>query len=320
VVTTVYPLEFVVDSITQGSPAVRNLVAAGAEPHDLELTSVQIDQIQDAILVVNLGNGFQPAVDEAVKGRKGPTVEILNALPINAQGRTVEDSHDHGNEPPSDPGSVDGSAKKKDGHSHDHDHGGPGEKASNPVVAPADLTNPATPLDPHVWLDPVLMRDTVKIVGDALIVAEPDQTSAYRERIALLDDELVALDAEYQNGLANCQRRTIVTAHEAFGWLAQRYNLTQYGVAGIEPDNEPSAARLAELADLARDQGVTTIFTEELVSPRVAETVAREAGGLQVATLSPLEALTPEQAQSGADYFSVMRANLAALRSALNCS
>jgi zinc transport system substrate-binding protein len=164
------------------------------------------------------------------------------------------------------------------------------------------------------------MRDIVRIVGDALIAAEPDQTDAYRARMATLDAQLAELDAEYRAGLASCQRRTIVTAHEAFGWLAQRYNLTQYGIAGLEPDTEPSAARLAELADLARDQGVTTIFTEELVSPKVAETVAREAGGLKVETLSPLESLTEEQADAGDDYFSVMRANLAELRGALGCS
>ena len=321
VVTTVYPVEFLTARIADGTLPVKNLVAAGAEPHDLELSPRQVDEILDALLVVNLGNGFQPAVDDAVANRQGPTVEVLNALPINAQGRTVEESHDeHSGEQHSEEKSAGGAGAEKpdDGHGHED------EAKATEVVAQAsgttDLTQADTPLDPHVWLDPVLMRNMVTVIGDALIAAEPDQADSYRTRMTALDTELAALDTEFRTGLATCQRRTIVTAHEAFGWLAQRYNLTQYGIAGIEPDAEPSAARLAELADLAKDQGITTIFTEELVSPKVAETVAREAGGLKVETLSPLESLSEEQVEAGDDYFSVMRANLAKLRAALSCS
>ena len=110
-----------------------------------------------------------------------------------------------------------------------------------------------------------------------------------------------------------------MTAHEAFGWLATRYGLEQHAIAGIAPDEEPSADRIAELADLAEQDGVTTIFTETLVSPRVAETLAREAGGLKTKTLNPLEGLTDDDVAAGADYISVMRDNLQSLRAALGC-
>ncbi len=112
----------------------------------------------------------------------------------------------------------------------------------------------------------------------------------------------------------------MVTSHDAFGYLAARYGLEVEGIAGLSPDAEPDPARLAELADLAEEEGVTTIFTETLVSPDIAETLAREAGGLQTAVLNPLEGLTEDEVDAGDDYFSVMRANLETLRQGLGCT
>jgi zinc transport system substrate-binding protein len=123
------------------------------------------------------------------------------------------------------------------------------------------------------------------------------------------------LNAEYRSGLATCRRRELVTSHLAFNYLATRYGLTQVGITGISPDAEPSPRRLAEVAAQARDTGTTTIFFETLVSPKVADTIAREVGA-RTAVLDPLEGLT----EPGADYFTVMRANLSALETALGCS
>jgi zinc transport system substrate-binding protein len=117
-----------------------------------------------------------------------------------------------------------------------------------------------------------------------------------------------------------CKRRTIVTAHEAFGHVVARYHLDQQGIAGISPDQEPSAKRLAELADLVRRTGTTAIFTEELVSPRVADALAREAGGVRTETLNPLEGLSAAEQEAGDDWASIMRDNLTKLRTALGCS
>src|SRR5262249_25638941 len=128
--------------------------------------------------------------------------------------------------------------------------------------------------------------------------------------------QLDALDHEFATGLAHCARRTIVTAHAAFGYLAARYHLTQVAIAGIDPEQEPNADRLAELADLARNQHVTTIFAEDLVSPRVADTLAREAGGLRTVALDPLESARPDHR----DYVARMHADLRALQGALDCA
>jgi zinc transport system substrate-binding protein len=122
----------------------------------------------------------------------------------------------------------------------------------------------------------------------------------------------------YRDGLAHCARRLIVTAHEAFGYLARRYGLRQEGVAGLSPDAEPDPERIAQLTDLARREGVTVVFTEELVSPRIADTLAREAG-VHTDVLNPLEGLTDRERRAGANYITVMDDNLRKLRTALDC-
>ena len=174
-------------------------------------------------------------------------------------------------------------------------------------------------LDPHVWLDPVLMQGIVREVQSALTKADPEGKSAYARNADAFIGELDALDGRYRDGLANCQRHLIVTAHEAFGYLAREYGLRQEGVAGLSPDAEPDPRRIAELTDLAERDGVTVIFTETLVSPRIADTLAREVG-VRTDVLDPLEGLTAKEAARGETYVSVMDVNLAKLRRALGCT
>jgi zinc transport system substrate-binding protein len=173
--------------------------------------------------------------------------------------------------------------------------------------------------DPHVWLDPVRMEGIVRSVQRALSKADPRGRATYAANAQRVLGELTALDDRYRSGLAQCQRTLIVTAHEAFGHLASRYGLRQQGVAGLAPDAEPDAQRLAQLTDLVQRTGTTTVFTEELVSPRIAETLAREAG-VKTETLNPLEGLSDRELARGDDYVQVMDANLAKLRTALACS
>lgn len=195
-----------------------------------------------------------------------------------------------------------------------------GQRDGPTLRALEHLRRGSRPDDPHVWLDPVRYRRIVGLVADALVKADPGRTPTYRRNAARYERELRRLDADFAAGLGECRSRTILTAHDAFGWLADRYDLDQHGVAGIDPDAEPDPDRLADLADLAEREGVTTVFTETLVSPRVARTLAREAGGLRTAVLDPLEGLSDERVEAGDDYLSVMRDNLAALRAALGCT
>ncbi len=173
-------------------------------------------------------------------------------------------------------------------------------------------------LDPHVWLDPRMFSTARTAIVRALSSVDPTGAPAYLSRSDELAVTLADLDASMEAGLKTCTRRTIVTAHAAFGRLASRYGLTQEGVAGLSPDAEPDPQRIADLADLVKNQGLTTVFFEELAPQKFAATLAREAG-VKTAMLSPLEAPTPAELVGGASYLTIMRTNLKTLRKALDC-
>jgi zinc transport system substrate-binding protein len=270
IVAAFYPVAYAVQRVGGERVDVTNLTPAGAEPHDLELTPKQVDEILDARVVFVMGHRFQPAVEQAAGNRDGPTVTLLDRLPINAGTKKVNE-------------------------------------------------NDPTALDPHVWLDPVLMRSIVEQVRAGLSKSDPKGASTYARNAAAFDRELVALDGRYRAGLADCKRDLIVTAHEAFGYLARRYGLRQEGVSGLSPDAEPDPRRIADLTDLARREGVTVIFTETLLSPRIADTLAREVG-VTTEVLDPIEGLTPKEAGRGENYVSIMDDNLAKLHHALGCT
>ena len=164
-------------------------------------------------------------------------------------------------------------------------------------------------VDPHVWLDPVRFARIALTIGAAL----------HRERAAeAVAASLRALDAEYRAGLRDCERNELVTSHAAFGYLAKRYGLRQVALTGLSPEAEPSPRDLEALVDEVRNSGATTVFFETLVSPRLAQTVAREAGA-KTAVLDPVEGLTDDEVAAGDDYVTVMRRNLSTLRQALGC-
>jgi len=161
--------------------------------------------------------------------------------------------------------------------------------------------------DPHVWLDPVLFSQVVQRIG-AVVHASPTP----------LVRELRQLDREYRRGLRNCARKDVVTSHAAFGYLARRYGLRQVAITGLTPEAEPAPQQLANVVRLVRRSHATTVFFERLVSPRLADTVAREVGA-KTAVLDPIEGLTPDEQKQGDTYLTLMRQNLAALRKALAC-
>jgi len=191
--------------------------------------------------------------------------------------------------------------------------------SKSPTLAVLDaVRTPGADGDPHVWLDPVLWESVVDKIAAALGRAKPAAAEHFRAGAAAYRAQIAEVDTRYRVGLADCRRRVIVTSHRAFGRLAARYGLEQQGVAGLAPDAEPDPRHLAELADLVRRRGVTTIFTETLASPRVARALAREAG-VTTAVLDPIEGISTDRVAAGVSYTSVMVDNLIALRSALDC-
>ena len=161
--------------------------------------------------------------------------------------------------------------------------------------------------DPHVWLDPLLFARIGTKIGAAL-----------RRPSSGFVADMRKLDQAYRNGLRDCKRREIVTSHAAFGYLAARYGLEQVAITGLAPESEPSPQQLAHVVEVVRQTHATTVFFETLVSPRLAETVAREVGA-RTAVLDPIEGLTPDEQKRGDDYLTLMRRNLVALRKALAC-
>ncbi|GAA3948940.1 zinc ABC transporter substrate-binding protein [Actinomadura viridis] len=281
VVASFYPVAWLAGKVAGGDAAVQTLTRPGTEPHDLELTPRQIADVGGADYTVYV-KGVQPAVDEAVRksaaGRSLDAASVVKTIPAPSKGGHDEHGHDeHGHE----------------GGEHDHD------------VAH----------DPHIWLDPSRMATIATALGDRLAAADSAHAAGYKARAAAVAGELTALDRAFQDGLKSCERETIVTAHAAFGYLADRYGLKQVSIAGVDPSAEPSPRRVAELTHEVKETGSTTIFTETLVSPKVAETLARSAG-VRTAVLDPVEGV---KQGSSDDYLSIMRKNLETLKPALGC-
>jgi zinc transport system substrate-binding protein len=170
--------------------------------------------------------------------------------------------------------------------------------------------------DPHFWLDPTRLATVATAVAERYGELDPAGRTSYQANARTLNAQLSQLDADYQAGLASCRSRDLVVSHEAFGYLADRYDLQQVAIAGLDPQAEPSPGRLAELVDFVRTHEVRTIYTETLVSPEIAQTLAREAG-VAVAVLDPIEGVTPDS--PGDDYLQIMRANLDTLRAGQGC-
>ena len=275
VVTAFYPLQFLAERVGGDAVRVTQLTKPGAEPHDVELNPRQVGKVSTAGLVVHL-SGFQPAVDQAVGLEAQDRAFDAGAAVDLLPAEEHEDEHQPGEE----------------------EHAEAGEGA-----------------DPHVWLDPVRYATIAGKLAERLGQADPAHAADYASRAATLRTDLDRLNGEYAKALSTCARREIVTSHAAFHYLADRYALTEVGITGISPEAEPSPQRLADVAEEARATGTTTIFFETLVSPKVAETIAREVGAA-TAVLDPIEGVT----EPGADYFTVMRANLAALTTALGCT
>jgi zinc transport system substrate-binding protein len=170
--------------------------------------------------------------------------------------------------------------------------------------------------DPHFWLDPTRLAEVAKDVEQALAEVDPANASAYRRNLTALQDDLHRLDEDFRQGLAACRTQTLVVSHEAFDYLADRYGLHIVAINGLSPDAEPSPAHLRQLQSLIRKDHITTVFTEELSSPELADTLASDLG-IETGVLDPIEGLSKQTADQ--DYLSLMRHNLAAIEKASQC-
>ncbi|MFE2986709.1 metal ABC transporter substrate-binding protein [Streptomyces sp. NPDC059262] len=274
VVASFYPMQYLAEQIGGDHVAVTNLTKPGQEPHDLEISAKQTAQLQDAGVALYL-KGLQPAVDDAIQ---------QSGIKAKVDAASLTHLEEHGTE-------VGGHAEE-----HDHEHGGEGGR------------------DPHIWLDPVKYAEVAEGVGKAFEKADPDHAAAYKKNTAALVGKLDGLNTRFEDGLKNTDSKVFITTHAAFGYLAERYGLTEEAISGLDPESEPSAARVKDLQNMAKADGVTTVFYETLVSDRTAKTLAGDAG-LKTDVLDPLEGITDKS--KGDDYIQVMESNLKALQTAL---
>ena len=281
---SIYPLYFLASEIG-GEPAdVSNLVPAGVEPHDWTPKSRDLARISKADLFLHTGTGFEGWTDELLDGI-GADGGVLIVGASEGIGLIPLDPEDgaHG---------VEAEGGHGDGH------------------------GPEGAVDPHVWVSPKSMLKMAENVRDALIRVDPANAAVYEANHRALADRLEALDRAYERELSGLTRRDIVVSHRAFGYLCRDYGLNQIAVMGLNPEEEPKARDLKRIVDFVRESGIRYIFFEELVSDRLARTLAEEAGA-ETLVLNPVEGLTPEQEANGEDYVTIMERNLQNLKKAL---
>lgn len=299
VMASFYPLQYLAEKIGGEHVSVTSLTPEGAEPHDLELSPKMVDSLSSADAVVYLA-GFQSAVDEAIEQQAPKTV-----IDVSPAADLIEAGTD-ANHPAEDEEEATDEAQSGETEAHDHDHEGhehEGHEHHHDMSA-----------DPHFWLDPTRMAHAATLVGDKLAEADSAHADVYKANAKALAEELNTLSDTLVTKTSSCKVKTFVTAHTAFGYLADRTGLTQVGISGLDPESSPSPARLAEIAQIAKDQGVTTIFTEALIDPKVAQTLADDLG-ITTAVLDPIES----QTDASKDYAATMNSNIDALTKALDC-
>jgi zinc transport system substrate-binding protein len=288
-VAAFYPLAWVTERVAGEDWDVSNLTQPGGEPHDLELGIAQTADLDEADVVV-FEHEFQPAVDEAIENvSDAVVVDAAEAVEL----RSIEEQHE---------GHAEESEESEDEHAAEEEHA-------------EDDGHGHGETDPHFWQDPLLMADLADAVAEGLAEVDADGAATYRANADELRAELEELDAEFTEGLARCERDTVVVSHEAFGYL-ERYGLHFEGIAGLSPDAEPTPAVLAELEELIASEGITTVFSERLASPAMAESLAADTG-VETAVLDPIEG--PGDGDDASDYVALMQQNLEALRRANGC-
>lgn len=278
-VASYYPLHDFAKNVGGDKVQVTNITPAGSEPHDYEPTPRQLIEVQKSAVFIYNGGTFEPWVEKFLPDYKNKAVKASDGIDLL---KGEEDDH-HGEEEGQEP----------------HDDEG-------------DIR------DPHFWLDPVLAKSIIDNIEQSFSEVDPANKKTYQRNADDYKAKLDQLDSDYQAGLANCQTRTVISSHDAFSYLAKRYNIEVAAIAGLSPEEEPSAAKLAELTRLARDKNIKYIFFESLASPKLADTLAKEIDA-KTAVFDPIEGISEADQNNDKDYIGVQRENLKNLRRALSC-
>ncbi|MEO3944355.1 zinc ABC transporter substrate-binding protein [Gorillibacterium sp. CAU 1737] len=287
ITTTIYPLADFAVKIGGDHVHVTHVIPAGVEPHDWAPKLKDINRMADSQLLFYQGSGLEGWVDDFLKSL--PSDSKLKSIAVS-EGLAV---HLEEGEPAVD--AEDPDHEGEEAHDHDHDEEG---------------------LDPHTWLSPVLAKKMAERIKNELVSVDPTNKTDYETNFQTLSAKFDELDAKFRTELDPLPHKDIVVQHAAFGYLSKEYGLTQRAIMGLSPEAEPTARQLKSIKDFVKENDVKVIFFEELVSDKLAKTLAQETGA-KAQVLSPLEGLTPEQEKAGEDYFSIMTRNLEHLVEAL---
>ncbi len=277
IVTTFYPMYDFTKNVAGSQADISMLIQSGTEPHDYEPSAKDIAKIEQADVFVYNSEDMETWVPSVLKNLDTKKTTVIDASKGIDLLEGTEEEHEHEDE----------DAHHEEEHHHAH--------------------------DPHVWLSPVLAQKEVANIAEGLEKADTKNAKTYQENAKAYTQKLAELDQSYQTAFQDAKNRTFVTQHAAFAYLAQQYDLKQVPIAGLSPDEEPSPKRLAELKTYVEKQHIPVIYFEEISSPKIAQTLADEAG-VKTAVLNPLESLTSEQQEQGEDYISIMQKNLEALK------
>lgn len=301
ITTSFYPLQFALERLTGDLAAVTN-IGAGRDPHDFRPSTQDILTLQQSDLVVLQGAEYEPwgeDVEEQLEAESIPVLIATAELTLRAAGTDSHaDEEEHHDEEEHDEHEDEDEHhdEEEDEHHEDEDEHAHGA------------------YDPHTWLDPVLFSETVEHLTEALVTLDPENATTYEVNAATLQAELAALDTDYETTLANCTLDEVIASHDAFGYLSERYDIMIHTIGGISTQDLPSATTLAELKEEA-EEGVGAILLEENSIAAYGETLAAETG-LTTLPVNPIAYIIPE----GADYISLMRANLETFSTALSCN
>jgi zinc transport system substrate-binding protein len=290
VAASIYPLAFLAEQVGGDFVSVTQITPGGIEPHDYDPSPRKIALVYDAKIFLMNGSGVDPWAGNLYTDLQSKKITVWNAsqhLDLLAL---------------------------------------PGIKSwtEKDMMQPdVEKRYPYGISDPHFWLDPLEFERAARAIteefkiADAPVLDSPRQ-NAYEQNFQRLSASLRRLDSEYVSGLKNCALNKVIVSHDAFRYLAKHYNFETIAISGISPDEDPSPKHLADLADLAKKNGIKYIFFETLVSPKLAETIASEIGA-KTLVLNPIEGLTAEDIRNGKNYISLMEENLQNLRAALQC-
>lgn len=273
VVTTFYPMYDFATKVTKDKADVSMLIDGGVEPHDYEPSAKDMAKIQNADVFIYNSHEMETWVKSVLKNIDTSKTKVIEA----SEGiELLEGSH--GEEEESD---------NHEGHSH--------------------------AVDPHVWLDPVLVKQEVDTITKEIAKVDKNNESFYQQNAVEFKKELDKLDQDFAKSFKDATNRKFVTQHMAFSYLAHRYNLEQQPISGISPDQEPTPKELKKIEDFVKNENIKTIYTESSASPKIAKTVS-DATGAELAVLNPMETVSKSNRDAGEDYLSIMNQNLQALK------